>query len=51
MLVQNFKGSFSTFCQKKEIEVYKTFSEKKWAFAERNMRSLKNLMYKYLEDK
>ena len=39
-----FKGSFST--QKNEIEVYKTFSEKKSAFAERNIRSLKNLIYK-----
>ena len=46
-----FKGSFSTLCQKIEIEVYKTFSEKKSAFAERNIRSLKNLIYKYLEDK
>ena len=42
-----FKGSFSTLCQKKEIEVYETFSEKKSAFAERNIRSLKNLIYKY----
>ena len=46
-----FKGSFSTLCQKNEIEVYKTFREKKSAFAERNIRSLKNLIYKYLEDK
>ena len=29
----------------------KTFSEKKSAFAERNIRSLKNLIYKYVEDK
>ena len=46
-----FKGSFSTLCQKKAIEVHKTFSEKKSAFSERNIRSLKNLIYKYLEDK
>ena len=46
-----FKGSFSTLCQKNDIEVYKTFSEKKSAFAEKNIRSLKNLIYKYLEDK
>ena len=46
-----FKGSFSTLCQKNDIEVYKTFSEEKSAFAERNIRSLKNLIYKYLEDK
>ena len=46
-----FKGSLSTLCHKKYIEIYKTFSEKKSAFAERNIRSLKNLIYKYLEDK
>ena len=34
------KGSFSTLCQKKDIEVYKTFSKKKSAFADRNIRSL-----------
>ena len=41
-----FKGSFITVCQKNEIEVYKTLKS-----AERNIRSLKNLIYKYLEDK
>ena len=46
-----FKGSFSTLCQKNETEVFKTFSEKKSAFAERNIRLLKKLIYKYLEDK
>ena len=46
-----FKGSFKTLCEKKQIQIYKTFSEKKSAFAERNIRSLKNLIYKYLEDK
>ena len=38
------KGSFSTLCQKNKIEVYKTFSEKKSTFAERKIRSLKNLI-------
>ena len=46
-----FKGSFSTLWRKNEIEIYKIFSEKKSAFAERKTRSLKNLIYKYLEDK
>ena len=50
MLVE-LKGSFSTLCQKNEIELYKTFSKKKSAFAERNIRSLKNLIYKNLENK
>ena len=47
----DFKGLFSTLCQKNDIEVYKRLSEKKSAFAETNIRSLKNLTYKYLEDK
>ena len=46
-----FKGSFSNLCLKKDIEFYKTFSEKKSAFVDRNIRSLKNLIYNYLEDK
>ena len=46
-----FKGSFKTLCEKKGIKTYTTESEKKFAFAERNIRSLKSLIYKYLEDK
>ena len=34
-----FKGSFQTLCKNKKIEIYKTSSEKKSAFAERNIRS------------
>ena len=45
-----FKGSFQAFCKQKGIKTYSTESEKKFAFAERNMRSLKNLIYDYLED-
>ena len=48
---RDFEDSFSTLCQKNEIEVNKTFSEKKSAFAERNIRSRKILIYKYLEEK
>ena len=46
-----FKGNFKTLCQRRNIEIYETFSEKKSAFAERNIRSLKNIIYKYLEEK
>ena len=46
-----FKGSFKTLCEKKGIKTFTTESEKKSAFAERNIRSLKSLIYKYLEDK
>ena len=46
-----FKGSFKILCEKTGIKSYTTESEKKSAFAERNLRSLKSLTYKYLEDK
>ena len=46
-----FKGNFKTLCRRRNIEIYHTFSEKKSAFAERNIRSLKNIIYKYLEEK
>ena len=46
-----FKGGFKTLCQRRNIEVYQNFSKKKSAFAERNIRSLKNITYKYLEEK
>ena len=41
-----FKGSFQSLCDKKGILAYTTESEKKSAFAERNIRSLKSLIYK-----
>ena len=44
-----FKGEFEKLCTKREIIKYNTHSEKKSAFAERNIRSLKSIMYKYLE--
>ena len=46
-----FKGVFKTFCDKKDIQIYSTHSETKSAFAERNIRSLKNIIYKHLEQK
>ena len=46
-----FKVSFEALCRRKGINTYSSESEKKSAFAERNFRSLKNLFYKYLEDK
>ena len=44
-----FKGEFEKLCTKREIIKYDTHSEKKSAFAERNIRSLKSIIYKYLE--
>lgn len=46
-----FQGVFGSFCRKKNIEMYSTNSETKSCFAERNIRSLKNLIYRYLEHK
>ena len=46
-----FLGAFKTLCNKRGIHLYSTFSGKKSAFAERNIRSLKNFIYKYLEEK
>ena len=46
-----FKGVSKDFCEKNNVHIYKTFSEKNSAFAERNIRSLKNIVYKYLEYK
>lgn len=45
-----FAGSFKTFCKNNGIEMYSTFSETKSAFAERNIRSLKALIYRYLNE-
>ena len=40
-----FLGAFKNLCDKRGIHLYSTFSEKKTAFAERNIRSLKNITY------
>ena len=45
-----FKGEFKKFCEKKEILLYTTENKTKSAFAERNIRSLKNIIHKYLEE-
>ena len=41
-----FKGAFKKLCEKRGIATYKTQSETKSAFAERNIRSLKTIIYK-----
>ena len=46
-----FKGEFKKLCDRRRIHLYSTQSEKKSAFAERNIRSLKSLIYRYLEEK
>ena len=45
-----FAGTFKKFCAAERIQVYCTMSETKEAFAERTKRSLKNILYRYMED-
>jgi hypothetical protein len=46
-----FKGSFELHCKKTGIHMYSTNSETKACLAERAIRSLKSIIYKYLEQK
>ena len=45
-----FAGAFKKFCTAERIQVYSTMSETKAAFAELTKRSLKNILYRYMED-
>ena len=45
-----FAGEFKKFCSAEGTEIYSTTSETKAAFAERTIRSLKNILYRYMED-
>lgn len=45
-----FKGVFKSLCTTLGIVAYHTYSTKKAAYAERAIRSLKNIMYRYLEE-
>ena len=45
-----FAGAFKKFCTAEGIQVYSTLRETKAAFAERTIRSLKNNVYRYMED-
>ena len=44
-----FAGAFKEFCAAEWIQVHSTMSETKAAFAERTIRSLKNILYRYME--
>ena len=46
-----FLGAFKTLCNKRGIHLYSTFSQKMSAFAKRNIRLLRNSIYRYLEEK
>ena len=43
-------GAFKKFCAAEGIQNCSTMSETKAAFAERTIRSLKNILYRYMED-
>ena len=45
-----FAGAFKKFCTAEGIQLYSTMNETKAAFAERTIRSLKNIVYRYMED-
>ena len=45
-----FAGALEKFCAAEEKQSYSTMSETKAAFAERTLRSLKNILYRYMED-
>ena len=46
----DYSGAFKKFCAAEGIQVYSTMSETKAVFAERTIRSLKNILYRYMED-
>ena len=45
-----FAGEFKKLFKAEGIQIYSTMSETKAAFAERTIRSLKNILYRYMED-
>ena len=45
-----FAGEFKKLCQAEGIQIYSTMSETMAALAERTIRSLKNILYRYMED-
>ena len=45
-----FAGEFKKFCSAEGIEISSRMSETKVAFAEHTIRSLKNILYRYMED-
>ena len=45
-----FAGEVKKFCNAEGIETYSTMSETKAAFVQRTIRSLKNILFRYMED-
>ena len=47
---KKFAGAPNKLCAAERIQIYSTMSETKAAFAERTIRCLKNIFYRYMED-
>ena len=47
---RHFAGEFRKLCKAEGIQIYSTMSESRAAFAERTIRSLKHILYRYMED-
>ena len=47
---REFAREFATFCGENGIQIYSTFCETKSVFNERNIRSIKSLIFKYLHE-
>ena len=45
-----FAGAFKKICAAEGIQFYSTMSKTKAAFGERAIRSMKNILYRYMED-
>ena len=45
-----FPGEFEKLCKAEGMQIYSTMSETKAAFAESTIRTLKNILYPYMED-
>ena len=45
-----FAGALKKFCAAEGTQVYSTMSEPEAAFADRTIRSLKNILYHYTKD-
>ena len=45
-----FAGAFRKFCAAEGLQVYSTMIETKAVFPERTIRSLKNILYRYMKD-
>ena len=47
---KEFAGEFNKLYKAEGLQIYSTMSETKAAFAERTIRSLKKILYRYMED-